>query len=153
MTSVADRIDREIRLDVPRARVWRALANADEFGKWFGAGLRGKTFEVGQRVEGPITYPGYECALFDVLIECMERERLLAFRWHPYAVEPNVDYSNEPTTLVVFELSEIEGGTRLRIVETGFDKLPEARRLEAFRMNSDGWDEQLKNIRKHVSRP
>jgi len=134
------------------SRVWRALSNAEEFGDWFGAALKGKTFAPGQRVQGQITYPGYEHLVFDVVIERMEPEQLLSFRWHPYPVDP-VDYSNEPTTLVVFELKEVGGGTLLRVVESGFDNIPASRRLEAFRENSSGWDEQMHNIEKHVAAP
>jgi uncharacterized protein YndB with AHSA1/START domain len=151
MDSLTDRIEREILLKAPRARVWRALSNAEEFGDWFGVALKGKTFAAGQRVQGHITYPGYEHVVWDVVIERMEPERLLSFRWHPYAVDPSVDYSKEPTTLVEFELKEVEDGTLLSVVESGFDNIPPSRRLEAFRMNSVGWDEQMKNIEKHVA--
>src|SRR5680860_402292 len=144
MNSSTDRIEREILLKAARSRVWRALSNAEEFGDWFGAALNGKIFAPGQRVQGQITYPGYEHLIFDVVIERMESEQLLSFRWHPYPVDP-VDYSNEPTTLVVFELKEVEGGTLLSVVESGFDSVPQSRRLEAFRENSSGWDEQIHN--------
>ena len=151
MNSSTDRIERKILLKAPRARVWRALSNAEEFGGWFGVALKGKAFAAGKRVQGQITYPGYEHVVFDVLIERVEPERLLSWRWHPAAVEPSVDYSQEPTTLVVFELKEVDGGTLLSVVESGFDNVPPARRLEAFRMNSGGWDEQMQNIEKHVA--
>ena len=151
MNTSTDRIERQILLKAPRGRVWRALSNAEEFGAWFGVALKGKTFAAGQRVQGQITYPGYEHLVFDVMIERMEPERLLSLRWHPAAVEPSVDYSKEQSTLVVFELMEVEGGTLLKLVESGFDGIPPARRLEAFRMNSGGWDIQMKNIEKHVS--
>jgi uncharacterized protein YndB with AHSA1/START domain len=150
MNASTDRIERQILLKAPRARVWRALSSAEEFGTWFGVALKGKAFAAGQRVRGQITHPGYEHIAFDVLVERMEPERLLSFRWHPYAVDPSVDYSKEPTTLVVFELQEVKGGTLLSVVESGFDKIPVARRAEAFRMNSGGWDGQLKNIEKHT---
>ena len=153
MNPFTDRIEREILLKAPRSRVWRALANAEEFGNWFGVALKGKTFAAGRRTQGQVTYPGYEQLVFDVEIERMEPERLLSWRWHPAAVERSVDYSKEPSTLVVFELKEVEGGTLLRIVESGFDSLPASRRLEAFRMNSGGWDQQLKNIEKNVATP
>jgi uncharacterized protein YndB with AHSA1/START domain len=80
----------------------------------------------------------------------MEPERLLSFRWHPYAIDPKVDYSKEPTTLVAFELKESDGGTLLSVVESGFDSIPASRRDEAFRMNSGGWEAQMKNIAKHL---
>lgn len=146
-----DRIERNILLKAPRSRVWRALSNAEEFGDWFGVALKGKTFAAGQRIKGQITHPGYEHVVWDVLIERLEPERLLSWRWHPAAVEPSVDYSKEATTLVVFELKEVEGGTLLSVVESGFDSLPPSRRLNAFRMNSGGWDEQMKRIERHVA--
>ena len=151
MNASTDRIEREILIQAPRAKVWRALSNAEEFGDWFGAALKGQTFAAGQRVKGPITYPGYEHLTFDVTVERVEPERLLSFRWHPAAIETSVDYSKEPSTLVVFELKEAQGGTLLRIVESGFDGLPASRRQEAFRMNSGGWDIQVQNIAKHVA--
>jgi len=151
MKPSTDRIERNILLKAPRSRVWQALSNAEEFGDWFGVELKGKTFAAGKRVQGQITHPGYEHLVWDVLIERLEPERLLSWRWHPAAVEPSVDYSKEPTTLVVFELKEVEGGTLLSVVESGFDSLPPSRRLDAFRMNSGGWDQQKQRIEKHVA--
>jgi len=153
MNPSTDRIEREILIKAPRSKVWRALSNTEEFGKWFGVALKGQTFAVGRRVQGQITIPGYEHVVFDVVIERMEPERLLSWRWHPAAVDPSVDYSKEPTTLVVFELKEVEDGTLLRVVESGFDGIPASRRLDAFRMDSEGWDGQMHNIEKHVATP
>lgn len=150
-TSSTDRIEREILLKAPRARVWRALSNAEEFGGWFGVALKGERFVAGQRVQGPITFPGYEHIIFDVHIVEMKPEQLLSFRWHPYAVDATVDYSKEETTLVVLELKDAESGTLLKVVESGFDKVPPGRRLEAFRMNSGGWEMQLQNVARHVA--
>ena len=149
MTST-DRIEKTIQLRAPVSRVWRALTDAAEFGGWFRVKLEG-AFVVGATVRGQITYPGYEHLRMEVLVERMDRERLFAFRWHPAAVDPGVDYSGEPTTLVEFRLEEVAGGTRLTVVESGFDRIPAARRAEAFRMNEGGWAEQLLNIERHVS--
>jgi uncharacterized protein YndB with AHSA1/START domain len=153
MTASTDRIERKILLNAPRSRVWRALTNPKEFGDWFGVSLQSKSMAAGKPVRGHVTHPGYEHVLFQVTIERIESERLLSWRWHPYAVDPDVDYSAEPTTLVVFELRDANGGTLLSVVESGFDNVPAARRLEAFRMNSGGWDQQMKNIEKHVAAP
>ena len=152
MNTSTDRIERKILLKAPRSRVWRALSNAEEFGAWFGVDFKGKAFAAGQPVKGQITYPGYEHLVMEVIIERIVPERLLSWRWHPAAIDPAVDYSPEPTTLVVFELQDVEGGVELSVVESGFDKIPAARRATAFRLNSSGWDEQLVNIEKHVAK-
>jgi len=144
-----DRIEKEMVLRAPRSRVWRALTDSGEFGAWFGVKLEGP-FAVGQSVKGPITIPGYTHVTMEVIVESMEPERLFAYRWHPYAIDPKVDFSAEPMTLVEFRLEEEPGGTRLSIVESGFDRLPAHRRDEAFRMNESGWQAQLENVRKHV---
>jgi uncharacterized protein YndB with AHSA1/START domain len=142
-------IEKQIILRAPRARVWRALTDAAEFGTWFGVRLEG-SFEVGKSARGRITHPGYEHIVFDMLIERMDAPTLFAYRWHPYAIEPLVDYSTEPMTLVEFKLEEVEGGTMLTLIESGFDRVPLDRRAEAFRMNDQGWTEQMENIRRHV---
>jgi uncharacterized protein YndB with AHSA1/START domain len=149
VTTVPDRIEKKRLLRAPRARVWRALTDAREFGKWFGADLAGE-FAPGAHVRGRITHKGYEHVTMEITIERMEPERLVSWRWHPYAVQPGVDYSAEPTTLVVFELEEVAGGTMLTVVESGFDRIPLARRAEAFRMNDQGWAGQMTSIEKHV---
>jgi uncharacterized protein YndB with AHSA1/START domain len=147
--TVTDRIEKEVILRAPRSRVWRAITNAKEFGEWFRVEMKDE-FKPGAPARGRITYPGYEHLTFEVLVERMDREKLFSFRWHPYAVDPKQDYSKEPTTLVVFELHDHPEGTRLRIIESGFDQIPIARRAEAFRMNSGGWEEQTRNIAKYV---
>ena len=149
----SDRIERKILLKAPRSTVWRVVANAEAFGQWFGVALEGKRFVAGARTQGQITYPGYEHMVWDVEVMRVEPERVFAFRWHPYAVDPGVDYSGEPTTLVQFELEDMDGGTLLHVVESGFDRIPAERRLKAFRMNSRGWDEQMNNIETYLTTP
>ena len=152
MNTSTDRIERKVLINAPRARVWRAVSDAGEFGDWFGVNFKGKVFTEGQHIQGKITYPGYEHLDMDVLIEQIVPQKRLSWRWHPAAIDPKVDYSQEPTTLVVFELHDAEGGTLLTVVESGFDKIPLARRADVFRMNSSGWDEQMENIQKHVAK-
>jgi uncharacterized protein YndB with AHSA1/START domain len=152
MNTSTDRIERKVLINAPRARVWRAVSDAGEFGDWFGVNFKGKTFVAGKHVQGKITYPGYEHLTMDVLIEQVVPEKLLSWRWHPAAIDPKVDYSQEPTTLVEFELKDADGGTLLTVVESGLDKIPLARRADVFRMNSSGWDEQMENIKKHVAK-
>src|SRR5437773_3402290 len=129
-----DRIEKKVVLRAPRSRVWRAIADAQEFGAWFGVRLEG-AFAPGERLKGQITVPGYEHVTMDITVERVDPERLFSYRWHPYAVDPGVDHSAEPTTLVEFRLEEVAGGTELSVVESGFDRIPVARRAEAFRMN------------------
>ena len=145
-----DRIEKRIVLRAPRSRVWRAISGAGEFGAWFGVKLEG-SFAPCARVRGRITEPGYEHVVMDITVERMEPERLFSYRWHPYAIDPEVDYSGEPSTFVEFRLEEVAGGTELTVTESGFDRIPAARRAEAFRMNERGWAEQLKRIERHVS--
>jgi uncharacterized protein YndB with AHSA1/START domain len=148
--STTDRIHKELLLRAPRSRVWQALADMREFGSWFGVDLPDGSFRPGAQVAGQITSPGYTHLTMRVNIEQVEPERVLSFRWHPDALEPNVDYEQEPTTLVVFELRDTPDGVLLTVDESGFDQLPEHRRAEAYRGNESGWAEQMDNIARHV---
>jgi uncharacterized protein YndB with AHSA1/START domain len=150
-TTMTDRIEKTAVIRAPRARVWRAITDARQFGEWFRVKLEGE-FVPGATVRGKITHPGYEHLTMELVVDRIEPERLFSYRWHPYAVDPKVDYSPEPMTLVEFTLDEAgDGGTRLTIVESGFDRIPLARRAEAFRMNDGGWTEQMQNIARYVS--
>jgi uncharacterized protein YndB with AHSA1/START domain len=142
--STGDRIEEQVLLQPSRARVWRALTNADELGAWFGANLAGATIAPGAQVTGTVTIPGYEHVIFDIVIEEMVPERRFAWRWHPHALDPAADYSAEPRTLVAFTLEDAPGGgTLLRVEESGFAALPAARREAAFLGNGNGWRGQL----------
>lgn len=148
-TSVTDRIEKTIVLRAPRARVWRALTNAKEFGEWFGMRVEdpfvaGKTVRatiVGTVVDPEVAKAQLQHAgiTFDLHIDRIEPQRLFSFRWHPGAVDPKIDYSKEPTTLVEFTLDEVADGVRLTVVESGFDQIPLARRALAFNSNDQGW--------------
>jgi len=144
-----DRIEKRIVLRAPRARVWQALANAEAFGEWFGVKLKG-SFAPGARLPGQVTHKGYEHVRFEITVERMEPEKLFSWRWHPHAIDPKMDYTAEPTTLVVFELEETAEGTVLTVVESGFDGIPLTRRLEAYRGNEQGWEAQMKAIERYV---
>ena len=149
-TPSSDGIQKQVTLDVPRSRVWRALTDVAQFNAWFGVSLT-TPFTPGAEVSGKISVRNYDRVTMTIWIETMEPERLFSFRWHPYAIEQGIDYSAEPTTLVSFTLEEVAGGTRLTIVETGFDAIPESRRAKAFSMNSSGWAGQAENIRKFLA--
>jgi uncharacterized protein YndB with AHSA1/START domain len=145
-----DRIEKRIELKAPVSRVWRALTDHREFGQWFRVNLEGP-FVPGQTARGRIMYPGYEHVLWEAVVQKMEPERLFSFTWHPYAVDPKADYSKETPTLVEFRLEKAAGGTLLLLTESGFEKIPAHRRIEALRMNGGGWTEQMKNIERHVA--
>jgi uncharacterized protein YndB with AHSA1/START domain len=158
-----DRIEKRVVLHAPPKRVWRAIADAKEFGSWFGMTTK-DVFAPGARIRGTIVPTAVDATVaeaqrphagkpFEFTIDRIEPERLFSFRWHPFAVDPNVDYSSEPATLVVFELKEVPEGTELTIVESGFDQVPLARREKAFTMNEHGWTMQLTLIGKYVARP
>lgn len=146
-----DRIEKRIEVKAPLSRVWRALTDHKEFGEWFRVKLE-SPFVPGKSTKGNITYPGYEHLVMDVAVQKMEPERLFSFQWHPYAIDPKVDYSKEPPTLVEFKLEKAGNYTVLTVTESGFDRIPAARRAEAFRMNDGGWTEQMKNIESYVGK-
>jgi uncharacterized protein YndB with AHSA1/START domain len=155
-----DRIEKKVLLRAPRKRVWRALSDSTEFGSWFGMKFDGP-FTAGASVRGvlvPTTVNAevakaqkeYQGLPFEIIIEQMEPERLFSFRWHPYAVERGVDYSHEPTTLIVFALEEVPDGIMLTVTESGFDRIPLARRAKAFTANEQGWGMVVKLIEEHL---
>ena len=146
-----DRIEKRIVLRAPRARVWRAIADANEFGAWFGMRLEG-AFAAGRTVRGRLTIPNYDHLTLELQIDRIDPEHYFSYRWHPYAVDPKVDYSAEPTTLVEFRLEEIDGGkgTAVTIVESGFDRIPLARRAKAFTANEQGWSMVMKLIEEYL---
>jgi len=148
--SSTDRIEKLVNLDAPRARVWRALTDYTQFNQWFGVSLT-TPFSPGAAVSGKLNIRNYDHITLTIWIQSMEPERFFSFRWHPYAIEDGVDYNAEPTTLVSFTLEDAGSGTRLTIVESGFDAIPESRRAKAFSMNERGWTGQAENIRKFVS--
>ena len=148
---MSDRIEKSIELNAPVERVWRALTDHNEFGEWFRVKLDGP-FAPGEVSRGRITYPGFEHVKWEAKIKQMEAPRLFSFTWHPYAIDPDVDYSRERPTLVEFRLEPTSSGTRLIIIESGFDALPNNRQPDALRMNEGGWAEQIGNIQAHVER-
>jgi uncharacterized protein YndB with AHSA1/START domain len=156
-----DRIEKEVVLRAPLERVWRAISDADQFGQWFGVRFDGP-FVAGSSVTGVITPTAVDDDVARAQephagksdtwhIVAVEPQRRLAFRWHPYGVEDGVDYSEEPTTLVEFTLSETGDGVLLRIVESGFDAIPAERRAAAFEANSEGWAAQTELVRKYLA--
>jgi len=146
---MSNSIEKRIELAAPVSRVWRAPTAHRELGAWFRVKLDGP-FVSGEVSRGHITYPGYEHLKWEATVQRMEPERLFSFTWHPYAIDPAIDYSREPTTLVEFRLEPTDGGTLLILTESGFEAIPKDRRFEAFRMNERGWSEQMTNIARHV---
>jgi uncharacterized protein YndB with AHSA1/START domain len=150
MADSSNRIEKRIELAAPISRVWRALTDYREFGDWFRVRLEGP-FVPGERSRGMITWPGYEHVVWKAVVRRMEPESLFSFTWHPYSVDPNVDYSVEPTTLVEFRLEKTATGTLLLLTESGFENIPAERRAEAFLRNDGGWSQQVKNIEAYVA--
>lgn len=161
MASSTDRIEKKVVLRAPRERVWNAIADAKNFGTWFGVEFDGP-FVAGQHLTGRITptkvdaevaksQAPYAGAKFEFSVDTIEPMDRISFRWHPFAIDPTKDYSAEPTTLIVFELSDAPGGTLLTITESGFDQIPLARRAEAFKANEGGWAAQARLIEKYLA--
>jgi uncharacterized protein YndB with AHSA1/START domain len=160
-TRVNERIQKKALLHARPSRVWRAIADPKEFGAWFGMQIEG-SFDPGSRVVGRITpttadpeiakqQKEHEGLEGEMLIDRVEPERLLTFRWHPFATDPSFDYSGEPTTVVSFELEEAGNNTLLSVTESGFDRLPVERRTQAFAANEQGWGKQMELIEKYVA--
>jgi uncharacterized protein YndB with AHSA1/START domain len=161
MSDVPDRIEKKVLLRAPRARVWHAISDSQAFGTWFGVAFEGP-FVAGQWLRGKIVpttvdekvaeqqkpYVGMRC---DVLVERIEPEKRLSFRWHPGA-DPDIDPATAPTTLVSFDLEEAEGGTALTITESGFHQIPLAKRAKAFSDNEGGWAAQCDLLAKYLAR-
>jgi len=148
--SGSDRIEKQVRLSASRSRVWRALTDAHQFGQWFGVEFNG-AIATGASLGGRITLKGYEHLRFEMLVEVVQAESRFSFRWHPFAIDPAVDYSTEPMTLVEFTLEDVADGILLTVVESGFDKIPASRRIKAFEMNSQGWATQMRNIEHYLA--
>jgi uncharacterized protein YndB with AHSA1/START domain len=147
-----DKIEKEIEIDAPVARVWRALTDHREFGDWFGLVLE-TPFKLGKAMTGRFTFKGMEDRTLSLTTVAVVPQTHFAFSWHPYAMDPAVDYSSETPTLVEFKLEpKPSGGTKLRVTESGFDKVPAHRRAEAFRMNTGGWSAQLANIKAYAEK-
>jgi uncharacterized protein YndB with AHSA1/START domain len=161
MVTDTDRIEKKVLLRASRERVWRAISDSQQFGSWFGVEFKGP-FIAGMRMTGKIvptmvdaevarSQKPYEGIGFEFSVERIEPMRLFSFRWHPGAVDPAIDYSKEPTTLVVFELEEVSGGTMLTVTESGFDRIPLERRARAFASNEQGWTAQMTLIEKYLA--
>jgi uncharacterized protein YndB with AHSA1/START domain len=146
-----DRLEKRIEILAPVSRVWQALTDSRQFSEWFQVKMD-RPFVAGEAVGGQITSPGYEHLRIEIIVKTIEPSSYFSYTWHPYAVDPKMDYSQEAPTLVEFRLKEVPAGTLLVVTESGFDKLPKERYADAFRMNSRGWEIQLERIGAYVSK-
>jgi uncharacterized protein YndB with AHSA1/START domain len=146
-----NQIEKRIEIAAPVSRVWQALTDSRQFGEWFRVKMDGP-FVAGQPLSGQITHPGYEHLRMEIMVKAIEPEKFFSYTWHPYAIDPKVDYTKEEPTLVEFRLQPTAVGTLLTVTESGFDKIPSARRAEAFKSNDGGWAQQMKNIEAYVSK-
>jgi uncharacterized protein YndB with AHSA1/START domain len=146
-----DRIEKKIEINAPVACVWQALADYKEFSAWFGVKLE-FPFIPGQTTRGQKTRPGYEHLVVELTVQKMEPDRLFSYHWHPYAIDPQADYSQEPPTLVEFKLEATATGTLLTVTESGFDAIPAHRRDDALRTHAEGWAIQVDRIRDYVAK-
>ena len=158
-----DRIEKKVLLRAPRERVWRAISDSRQFGSWFGVAFE-EPFVAGKPITGKMVTTSVDAEIaarqkpytghaFEFTVDRIEPMSLFSFRWHPFAMDKNVDYSKEPSTLVVFELQEASGGTLLTVTESGFDRIPLERRAKAFAANEGGWAAQMKLIEKYLALP
>jgi uncharacterized protein YndB with AHSA1/START domain len=161
-TAVSDRIEKQVLLRAPLSRVWRALTNHTEFGQWFGVRFDAP-FRAGSAVSGVITpttvdeeiakeQKPYAGLRFTIVVDRIEPEKAFSFRWNPHGVDETADFSTEIKTLVEFTLQETAEGVLLKVVESGFDRIPLERRAKAFTANEGGWTMQMTLIRKYVEK-
>ena len=164
------RIEKKVILKAPVSRVWRAIADAREFGLWFGVELDGP-FVEGKAIMGKFNHEFDEAAILEYqrqlglppsrirvpeknmtfcTVERIEPEQYFSFRWIPYGIDAEIDPENEPTTLVEFRLEPTADGTQLTIVESGFERVPAHRLERAFLMNDAGWSAQAENVKRYV---
>jgi uncharacterized protein YndB with AHSA1/START domain len=162
MSSNTDRIEKKVLLRAPRERVWHAISDSKQFGSWFGVEFE-EQFAADKRMIGRIVPTSVDPEVaklqephrgmaFEFAVDRIEPQRIFSFRWHPYAIDQGVDYSKEPSTLVMFELEEVVGGTMLTVTESGFDRIQLERRAKAFAANDGGWSHQMKLIEKYLAR-
>lgn len=158
-----DRIEKQVLLQAPQDKVWRALTDSGEFGHWFGVRFDGP-FIAGETIRGSLVGSGvneevaasqrkHSGITFELQVETIRPETLFSFRWHPYALEQDKDYSQEPTTLVQFKLEDVAQGVMLTVVESGFDRIPLARRAAAFTANEGGWTIMIKVVEEYLAQP
>lgn len=155
-------IKKQVHIQAPHGRVWKALTDSKEFGLWFGMRLDGP-FVPNSRLTGVIApttvdpeiakmqepHAGKPVELF---IDRIQPETSFSFKWHPFAIDPKMDYSKEEMTLITFALEDKDGGTLLTVTETGFDKIPVSRRADALKANDGGWAKQMELIHAYVMR-
>jgi uncharacterized protein YndB with AHSA1/START domain len=157
----SDRIVKTVVLKATRERVWQAITDSRRFGVWFGVELDG-SFVAGMETTGQIVptqvdadvakhQEPYRGVPWRVRIERIEPMTLFAFRWHPYAIDPVADYTQEPMTLVTFELQDADDGVLLTITESGFEHLPAVRRAKTLESNDSGWGQQTRLIGKYLA--
>jgi uncharacterized protein YndB with AHSA1/START domain len=155
-------IKKQVLLNSPQSRVWKALTTSSEFGTWFGMKLEGP-FKAGETIKGKIAPTAVDPEVakmqephagkaVNFFVDRIEPESKFVIKWHPFAIDPNKDYSKEPMTLITFSLEKKEDGTLLTITEDGFDKIPESRRAEALKANDGGWAKQTELIQKYLAR-
>jgi uncharacterized protein YndB with AHSA1/START domain len=162
-----DRVEKNIVLKAPRSRVWSAITDAQEFGNWFGIDFNGTrgTFQPGTKVDGIWSgtkvdpemrerFRKNEGLPFHMWIDRLEPEHLFAYRWHQMSARPEetgLDVNTEPPTEVIFTLKEVPEGTLLTVMESGFDKIPPARKARVLQGVEAGWPICLGWISKHIT--
>ncbi|HKO90554.1 MAG TPA: SRPBCC family protein, partial [Polyangiaceae bacterium] len=137
-----DRIERTLEIKQPPERVWQALTTKEGLGTWFG-----HKAEVDLRVGGEVKLTWDSGDVATLMIARLEPPHVFGYTWSIYGLP-----AEDPRrTYVEFTLQPTGTGTTLTMVESGFAQLPAARRSEAFRMNDQGWTEQVGNLERHVA--
>jgi uncharacterized protein YndB with AHSA1/START domain len=145
-----DQIEREVVIDASAERVWELVTEAEHLGRWFGdAGA-----EVDLRPGGAMALHWTEHGTARGRIEAVEPQRLFAFRWAPFKDPSGLDPTEANSTRVEFTLVAEGDGTRLRVVESGFDMLDcsEEQRSANLEGNTEGWRLELGELQDYTTR-
>ena len=137
----SDKIERELFLPVPVTQVWEAIATAEGLGHWFS-----NQVSLDLQVGGAIKFTWNDHGTSNGRIERLDPPNVFAYRWQAHTVPDDEPLTPANSTVVTFSLTEVDNGTQLSVVETGFAGLETAVREQNFQENTTGWRVELQEL-------
>jgi len=150
MSATMNRYEREEFLAAPLTRVWAAISEPAKLKEWFAE----PTYSMTPGGEGALRFKfedGSE-GTPPVQVVAVEPPNRFAFRWRSHSADPAKSVAEQANTLVEITLVEEADGTRIRVIESGFEALPDEVRDTALRENAQGWPEVIGNLATYVTR-